>query len=108
MAGITLNPKKRGYLLPPGCKDLVHVLQGAPPKPSLGAKLCVNGQIKSKDVRVIDENGKQLGIVALSEAFDLARARSLDLVEIAPTAKPPICRLVDYGKWRFQNRKKCK
>ena len=99
MGGITPDPKKRGYLLPSGCKDLIHVLQGAPPKPSLGM-IRLNGKIRAPEVRVIGERGGQLGVMALSEALKLAQSRSMDLVEIAPRAKPPVCRLVDWNKFR--------
>jgi len=102
MSSITPNPKKRGYLLPPGCKDLVDVLKGAPPKPSLAITVRVNGRIRAREVRVVGERGRQLGIMPLSEALSLARSGGIDLVEIAPHAKPPVCRLVDYGKFRYE------
>ena len=101
MASITPNPKKRSYLLPPGCKDLIHVLQGTPLKPSLSTAR-VNGKIQAREVRVIGEQGEQLGIMPLAEALRLAQSRSIDLVEIAPRARPPICRIVDYGKFRYE------
>jgi translation initiation factor IF-3 len=60
------------------------------------------------EVRVIGVDGKQLGIFNLRDAINLARANSVDLVEIAPTANPPVCRLVDYGKFRYEQSKKDK
>ena len=57
-------------------------------------------------VRLIDESGEQLGIVSSEEARKLALERNLDLVEIAPTAKPPVCKIIDYGKYRYELQKK--
>jgi translation initiation factor IF-3 len=108
MAGITPNPKKRGYLLPPGCKDLIDVLKGIAPKLSLGDPVRVNGRIRAREVRVIGEHGEQLGIMSLADALNLARSACIDLVEIAPHAKPPVCRLVDYGTFRHELSKKGK
>jgi len=108
MGSITPNPKKRGYLLPPGCKNLIHALQGAPPKPSLGIGVRVNGKIQAPEVRVIGDRGVQIGIMPISDALRLAQSRSLDLVEIARHAKPPICVLVDFGKFRSECSKKGK
>lgn len=101
MGSSTPNPKKRGYLLPPGCKDLVHVLLGAPKTPSL-TPVRVNGRIRAREVRVIGEEGEQLGILPLADALTLARSRGIDLVEIAPTARPPVCRIVDFGRYRYE------
>jgi hypothetical protein len=108
MGSITPNPKKRGYLLPPGCKDLIDVLQGAPAKAALGNKIRLNGKIRAREVRVIGEQGQQLGIMLLGDALNLARAAGIDLVEIAPSAKPPVCRLVDFGKFQYELSKKGK
>ncbi|HIO42127.1 MAG TPA: translation initiation factor IF-3, partial [Aquifex sp.] len=57
----------------------------------------VNRQIRAKEVRVIDENGQNLGIMSVKEALALAQERGLDLIEIAPNAKPPVCKIADYG-----------
>jgi len=62
----------------------------------------VNEQIRVREVRVISETGEQLGILPLREALALAQERNLDLVEVAPTAQPPVCRLMDYGKFRYE------
>lgn len=66
----------------------------------------INEQIRDKEVRVIDINGEQLGILSSKEAQKLADERKLDLVKIAPTAKPPVCKIMDYGKYRFDQAKK--
>jgi translation initiation factor IF-3 len=66
----------------------------------------VNGKIRAREVRVVGHDGKQLGVLALGEAINLARAQGVDLVEIAPNATPPVCRLVDYGKYRYEQSKK--
>lgn len=62
----------------------------------------VNERIRIREVRVIDEDGEQLGILPTREALDLARARGVDLVEVAPNAVPPVCRMMDYGKFRYE------
>lgn len=69
-------------------------------------KLRINARIRVRDVRLIDENGVQVGIISTREAMDMARERDLDLVEVAPTANPPVCRLMDYGKFRYEQTKK--
>ncbi len=69
-------------------------------------ELMINEQIRDKEVRLIDEDGEQLGIVGLKEAQSLADEKRLDLVKIAPTAKPPVCRIMDYGKYKFDQAKK--
>ncbi|HSS64912.1 MAG TPA: translation initiation factor IF-3 [Gammaproteobacteria bacterium] len=66
----------------------------------------VNDEIVSEKLRLIDEEGGQLGIVRREEALTLADERGFDLVEISPTADPPVCRLMDYGKFLFQQNKK--
>ncbi len=58
------------------------------------------------EVRLIDAEGKQVGIVPLQQAQDMAREKDLDLVEISPTAAPPVCKIMDYGKYQFQQKKK--
>src|SRR5205814_4355779 len=66
----------------------------------------MNERIRIREVRVIDEEGTQLGIMPTREALDLARSKGLDLVEISPTANPPVCRIMDYGKFLYQQEKK--
>ena len=62
----------------------------------------INEQIRDKEIRLIGENGEQLGIMSAKEAFKMAKEAELDLVKIAPTAKPPVCKIIDYGKYRFE------
>jgi translation initiation factor IF-3 len=66
----------------------------------------VNGKIRAREVRVIGVDGNQLGVLPLSDAMNLARQHGVDLVEIAATAVPPVCRLVDFGKYRYEIAKK--
>lgn len=66
----------------------------------------MNNRIRAPQVRLIDEQGAQLGIVTLREALTLAEQRGLDLMEVAPNAVPPVCRIVDYGKFRYEQTKK--
>ena len=69
-------------------------------------ELSINEEIRAKEVRVIDENGEQLGVVATSQALSKAYDKGLDLVEISPNSEPPVCRIMDYGKYRFEREKK--
>jgi translation initiation factor IF-3 len=66
----------------------------------------INEKVTVREVRLIDETGKQLGIVPTSEAIKLARERELDLVEISPKTIPPVCKIMDYGKFKYQIAKK--
>jgi translation initiation factor IF-3 len=75
---------------------------------SSGPFVRVNGKIRAREVRVISTDGQQLGVLQLGEAINLARSKGVDLVEIAPNATPPVCRLVDYGKFRYEQAKKDK
>ena len=61
--------------------------------------LMINGQIRDKEVRLISADGEQLGIMSSRDAMKLAQEAELDLVKIAPTAKPPVCKIIDYGKY---------
>ena len=65
----------------------------------------MNGQIQAAELRVIDEDGKQLGVLTRREALQLASERELDLVEVSPDAKPPVARIVDWGKFNYQRTK---
>ena len=69
-------------------------------------ELRLNEQIRGDEVRLIGEDGEAIGVVPLTEAFDRARNAELDLVEISPTAKPPVCRIMDYGKFKYQQAKR--
>lgn len=64
--------------------------------------LLINEQIRDKEVRVIGEEGEQLGVMSIREAMALAEEAGADLIKIAPTAKPPVCRIADYGKYRYE------
>ena len=64
--------------------------------------LMINEQIRDKEIRLIGEDGEQLGIMSARDALKIARDAELDLVKIAPTAKPPVCKIVDYGKYRYE------
>ena len=66
----------------------------------------INGAIRSPKVRLIGKDGKQVGIVSISEALRIAEDAELDLVEISPNATPPVCKVIDYGKYRYQLTKK--
>ncbi|PAE30944.1 translation initiation factor IF-3 [Paenibacillus sp. 7884-2] len=66
----------------------------------------VNEKIRAREVRLIDSNGDQLGVKTRQEALEIAQTRNLDLVLVAPNAKPPVCRIMDYGKYRFEQQKK--
>lgn len=66
----------------------------------------INEQIKDREVRVIGADGTQLGIMSAREAYKLAQEAELDLVKIAPTAKPPVCKIIDYGKYRYEMARK--
>ena len=66
----------------------------------------INEEIRDREVRVVDQNGEQLGVMSSRDALALAEERQLDLVKIAPQARPPVCRLMDYGKYRFEQSKK--
>ena len=70
------------------------------------SELMINEQIRDKEVRVIGENGDQLGVMSAREALKLAEEAELDLVKIAPTAKPPVCKIIDYGKYRYEMARK--
>ena len=65
-----------------------------------------NEEIEAAEVRVIDSEGEQAGVMALASAIELARAVGLDLVEVSPTAEPPVCRIMDFGKYLFEQNKK--
>ena len=69
-------------------------------------ELQINEEIRDKELRVISNDGEQLGIMSASEALRLAEERDLDLVKISPQAKPPVCKIMDYGKYRFDMAKR--
>ena len=66
----------------------------------------VNRRIRAKEVRLISDSGEQVGILTLEKAIEMAEVRGLDLVEVAPTANPPVCKIMDYGKYKYQQHKR--
>ena len=78
------------------------------PVPSAASFIRVNGKIRAREVRIIGVNGEQVGVLSLGDAISMARANGVDLVEIAPNATPPVCRLVDFGKYRYELAKRDK
>ncbi len=69
-------------------------------------ELQINEEIRDKEVRVIDSDGSQLGVMPVAKALDLAAEKDLDLVKIAPQANPPVCKIIDYGKYKFEQTKR--
>lgn len=68
--------------------------------------LMINEQIRDKEIRLIGENGQQLGVMSPREAMAMAEEAGLDLVKVAPTANPPVCKIVDYGKYKYEQLRK--
>jgi len=66
----------------------------------------MNERIRAREIRVIDEDGSQLGIMAPRDAIMIARERGIDLIEVAPQAQPPVCKIMDYGKYKYEQAKK--
>ena len=66
------------------------------------SELMINEQIRDREIRLIGEDGEQLGIMSARDAYKLAQEAELDLVKIAPTAKPPVCKIIDYGKYKYE------
>jgi len=78
----------------------------SPRQSSPGSYVRINGKIRAREVRVIGPDNKQMGVMTLNDALNLARQHGVDLVEIAATANPPVCRVVDFGKFRYEQAKK--
>jgi len=76
-----------------------------PPSPHL-KKPFINRQIRAREVRLIDETGKQLGVIGLAEALQEAEGRNLDLIQVTEKVEPPVCKIMDYGKYLYQEKKK--
>ena len=76
--------------------------------PISNKELQINEQIRDKELRVIDSDGTQLGIMPLRKAMEIAEQKNLDLVKIAPQANPPVCKIIDYGTFRFEQAKRAK
>ncbi|HEX73331.1 MAG TPA: translation initiation factor IF-3 [Candidatus Hydrogenedentes bacterium] len=77
-------------------------------KPTREEQVRINHQIRARQVRVIDEESKQLGIMSPRDAVREAEERGLDLVEVAPKAVPPVCRIMDYGKYRYEQKRRAR
>lgn len=89
-----------------GCTDLTGLLEASrSPQRWPGIALRVNGRVRARKVRVLSKTGQPLGTMALRQAMTLARESRLDLVEIAPNAKPPLCWLGEYGKFQYEQAK---
>ena len=73
---------------------------------SVISELMINEQIRDKEVRLINAEGEQLGVMSSKDAMKLAKEANLDLVKIAPNAKPPVCKIIDYGKYRYEMARK--
>jgi translation initiation factor IF-3 len=71
-----------------------------------GSEVRINDRIRAREVRLVDPDGKQLGIRPLAEALQMARDLDLDLVEVAPLADPPVCKILNYGNWRYEAAKR--
>lgn len=109
---------QRGPELPPGCKNLIDLLKPAiapktPPNlaglhPISPEHVFINGKIRARKVQVRDEAGAVLGTFSIGKALALAKSSGLDLVLVNAKAKPPLCVLVDYGKYKYQQAKKQK
>ncbi|HJQ71192.1 MAG TPA: translation initiation factor IF-3 [Blastocatellia bacterium] len=73
-----------------------------------GPSVRINERIRVREIRVIDEDGTQIGIMSPQQALEIARGKGLDLVEIAPQAQPPVCRIINFGKYQYEQKKKAK
>ena len=75
---------------------------------AISDKIRINEKIKGKEFRIISNSGEQLGIMTANEALDMARRENLDLVEISPNAAPPVCKIMDFGKYKYEQTRKAK
>jgi len=75
-------------------------------RPERAPRVNINQRIRAPRIRVIDEDGGQLGVMTPSEGIRLAQDRGLDLVEVAPNVDPPVCRIIDFGRWQYEQKKK--
>lgn len=82
------------------CCKIVYAIHGE--EKAISNELFINEQIRDKEVRLIGPDGAQLGIMSAREAYARAQEAELDLVKIAPMAKPPVCKIIDYGKYRYE------
>jgi len=87
-----------------GVRNNNEYVRGGP----ISVELRVNDQIRAREVRLVGPEGEQVGIVPIGEALRLAQDTDLDLVEVAPTARPPVCKLMDYGKFKYESAQKAR
>ena len=80
------------------------MVRGAPEREPTGPR--INDAIRAREVRLIEANGENVGVVSLLDAIERANAAGLDLVEVSPDANPPVCKILDYGKFKYQEQKK--
>ena len=73
---------------------------------TISKELRINDQIRAREVRVVSDNNEQLGVMSLRTARQIAEERHLDLVEVAPNGRPPVCRIMNYGKYRYEQQKR--
>ena len=119
MTAIQPDYSKRDCSLPPGCKDLIDVIKrkggsdrqtpkkaSALPLSISAEHVFVNGRIRAREVVVCDEHGVVLGVFSLGDALSMAQRRELDLVLMDAKAAPPVCVIIDYGKYRYQHAKR--
>ena len=90
-----------------GVNALLHLFFASCFRRCIGINdLMINEEIRDREVRVVDQNGEQLGVMPIKQALEMAEEMQLDLVKIAPQARPPVCKIMDYGKYRFEQSKK--
>lgn len=85
---------------------LCYRLKPSPKEVSIVKELRINQWIRAKEILLVGENSERVGVMSVSQGIQLARERNLDLVEVAPTAVPPVCRILDYGRYKFEQTKK--
>src|SRR6202140_1764374 len=91
----------------PGKHDIIFFLPSSAPEVCIDKRFIrTNERIRAREIRVIGDEGQQIGVMPPFEALKMAREKNLDLVEISPTAQPPVCRIMDYGKFLYQQEKK--
>lgn len=100
------HPDTVGFLKRRVDAPFFHVFNAAWRWYCIPKDLRVNEAIRAREVRLVDENGTQLGIVSWRDAMRTAQERGLDLVEVAPLAKPPVCRIMDYGRYKYEESKR--
>jgi translation initiation factor IF-3 len=106
-AHILSTPILESSLLKAPCYNLLFSFAQTAPEDRIDKRFIrINDRIRAREIRVIDDEGGQIGIMPPYEALKLARSKNLDLVEISPTAQPPVCRIMDYGKYLYQQEKK--